>query len=64
MINRLRAITLDAASDSSAYSNHEHPEPVQDHLRAVLRNGASQYRNQEHRELYLSGLQLVLGETV
>jgi len=37
---------------------------MQDRLRAVLRDGASPYRNLEHRELYLSGLRLALGETV
>ena len=64
MINRLRAIILDAAPGASQYHNPEHREPVQDHLRAVLRNGASPYRNPEHREQYLSGLRLALGETV
>ena len=63
MINRLRAIMLDAAG-ASPYSNPEHWEPVQGRLRAVLRDGASPYRNLEHRELYLSGLRLALGETV
>ena len=52
MINRLRAI-IDAAPSGSPYRNPEHREPVQDRLRAVLRNGASPYRNPEHRELYL-----------
>ena len=41
MINRLRAITLDAAPGASSYRNPEHCEPVQDRLRAVLRNGAT-----------------------
>ena len=52
MINRLRVI-IDAAPSGSPYRNPEHREPVQDRLRAVLRNGASPYRNPEHRELYL-----------
>ena len=64
MINRLRAIMLHTAPGAAPYRNPEHREPVQDHLRAVLRNGAVQYRNPEHRELYLSGLRLALGETV
>jgi len=64
MINRLRAIMLDAAPGASPYRNPEHCEPVQDRLRAVLRDGVSPYRNLEHRELYLSGLRLALGETV
>jgi adenylate cyclase len=61
MINRLRAITLDAAPGASPY---RYREPVKDRLRAVLRNGATPYRNPEHRELYLSGLRLALSETV
>jgi hypothetical protein len=64
VINRLRAIMLDAAPDSPPHHKPEHREPMQDHLRAVLRNGVSPYRNPEHRELYLSGLRLALGETV
>ena len=64
MINRLRAIMLDAAPGASPYRNPQHRELVQDRLRAVLRDGASPYRNPEHRELYLSGLRLALGETV
>lgn len=64
MINRLRAIMLDAAPGVSLCRNPQNRELVQDHLRAVLRDGASPYRNPEHRELYLSGLRLALGETV
>ena len=64
MINRLQAIMLDAAPGASPYRNPENCEPVQDRLRAVLRDGVSPYRNLEHRELYLSGLRLALGETV
>ena len=64
MINRLQAIMLDAAPGASPHRNPEHCEPMQDRLRAVLRDGASPYRNLEHRELYLSGLRLALGETV
>jgi adenylate cyclase len=64
MINRLRTIMLDTEPGVSPYSSAEHREAIQDHLRAVLRNGASQYRNPEHRELYLSGLRLVLGEMI
>jgi adenylate cyclase len=64
MINRLRTIMPDTEPGVSPYSSAEHREAIQDHLRAVLRNGASQYRNPEHRELYLSGLRLVLGEMI
>jgi adenylate cyclase len=64
VINRLRTIMLDAAPGAWPYRNPGHCEPVQDRLRAVLRDGASPYRNPEHREVYLSGLRLALGKTV
>jgi len=64
MIDRLRLITLDAAPGGSPSRNPEEREPVADCLCALLQDGASKYRDPEHRELYMSGLRLALGETV
>jgi len=64
MIDRLRLITLDAAPGGSPYRSPEERQPVGDCLCGLLQDGASKYRDREHRELYLSGLRLALGETV
>ena len=62
MINRLRTISLCAPPGASPDRNSEHRERDDKYI-MLLKSGASGYRP-EHRELYLSGLRLVMGDTV